>query len=90
MGISFKSQELAKKCEDKIVNLTLSDNTVVKLEKYISKNIKLNTYILSVYPKGMEYGDGPKLFSYPFFEEIRNQLYEYIFNLELEFNIAFF
>ncbi|WP_291133261.1 hypothetical protein [Flavobacterium sp. UBA7682] len=90
MGISFKNKELAEQCETEIDSLILSDNTFVGLKKYVEQNEKLQTYILGIYPEGMEIAESEKLFSYPFFQEIRNQLNNIVLNLEIEYNIAFY
>ena len=90
MGISFQNKELAEKCKTEIDSLVLSDNTLVGLGKYISENKKLQTYILQIYPEGMEIAENEKLFSYPFFQEIRNQLYNFVLGLKIEYNIAFY
>ncbi|MWB94190.1 hypothetical protein GON26_07435 [Flavobacterium sp. GA093] len=90
MGISFKNIELAEQANSNIGNLILSDNTFVALKKHIVFNAKLKTHVLTIYPEGMEFGDGKKLFSHPFFQDIKVQLNDIVLNLETDFNIAFF
>lgn len=95
LAISFDSINDAEEClvEFKKANLLLSDFTVVDcassiVESCYSDN-KLKQYICNIRPKGM--GDAEtnkKLFERPYFYEIRDHIYQFLFQLQLPYNYA--
>ncbi len=96
LGINFNKRDLAEKCNQKVMNfeVKLSDNSIVEMKTYVYEEIFDNgeiRYQSHINPKGLEYGLGHrKLFSKPYFYEIRKKLYSFLIELDLEFNYAFY
>ena len=96
LGVNFDNRDLAEDCNQKIKSfeIKLSDNTIVEVETYIYEEKLTNgktRYQSQIFPKGLECGKGSiKLFSKPYFYEIRKKLYSFLNQLDLEFNYAFY
>jgi hypothetical protein len=96
LGINFNDRELAEVCNQKIMNfeIKLSDNTIVEIATYIYEEKLIDgisRYQSQILPKGLEYGLGNrKLLSKPYFYEIRNKIYSFLIELDIEFNYAFY
>ena len=97
LGISFNNIENAENCKSQFekYNFVLSDNTEMLFRIFILKCDYLingkNQYVCGIFPLGLEIPNlNQKLLKGKYFYEIRNLLYDFIRNLNLDFNFAFY
>lgn len=94
LGISFDTADDAQQCCKALreQNLILSDSTIVDFDIEIQKGTFNNAkqqYICGLFPNGMDdWKTNFKLFELPYFYEIRDQLYSFLFNYSFPFNYA--
>jgi hypothetical protein len=95
LGISFNTNREAQKCLMEFNNspLVLSDSVVIDCATSVvnscyPRNIP-KQYICVISPKGMrDSKTNKKLFERPYFYEIRDLFYQFLFQLQLPFNYA--
>ena len=93
LGIEFKNFEDTEKCSTKLDKVILSDSSEIPLQKFIEKkNDDKNgqKHIIMFMPENMQIAGNKKLLSNPFFYDILNQFYQFIFDLEMDFEVALF
>jgi hypothetical protein len=93
MGISFKEKQIAEKCQERLLDIKLSDNRVVQLKSHILLQTDFNLkpdFVLEIFPERMEIDGDRKNLEYPYFIEIKIQLLQFIKELDLKFEISFF
>ena len=96
-GITFSTSKEADNCKSLFENydFSLSDSTIINSRLFVNQcDYSLNNneqFICSIFPEGLELpGANPKLLQAKYFYEIRNMFYQFLLNLNLKFNIAFF
>ncbi|RXR20251.1 hypothetical protein [Flavobacterium stagni] len=92
MGISFRDKQIAENCQAELKEIKLSDGRLVNFSCYILPQTDFDiepNYVLEIYPEEMEIDGRRKNLEYPFFDEIRNQLLQFVRDLKLNFEIAF-
>jgi hypothetical protein len=93
MGISFDDKPTAENFQAGLEEINLSDGRSAKLDSHILLQTSFNNladYVVEIFPKEMEIDGERKNLNYPYFNEIKNQLYRFIRKSEFDFNIAFF
>jgi hypothetical protein len=91
LGIEFKSFEEAEICSAKLDKVILSDASEIPLRKFNQrKNSNIQKHIIMFMPENMQFAGNDKLISNPFFYDIFDQFYQFIFNLEMNFDVALF
>jgi hypothetical protein len=92
-GIKFKSIEEAEKAKSKIDTIILSDGTEVGIHKgitYQNGNLSLKECTLDLWLHHMQVAGDQKLLSFPYYYEIRDFYYQFLRDLEIDFNMALF
>lgn len=92
-GIQFNTLVDAEKAKNEIGNITLSDGSSVELYKeIISVDVKQETrsYTLCLMAHQMQIAGNENLLSFPFYYEIRDFFYHFIYKLKNDFNLALF
>ena len=96
LGVNFNERELAEKCNQKVKNfeIKLTDDSIVEVNTYVYEEKLIDgkfRYQSQIFPEGMQCSTGNrKLLSKPYFYEIRNKLYSFLYELDMEFNYAFY
>ncbi|MGX7666380.1 hypothetical protein [Flavobacterium pedocola] len=92
MGISFSDKQIAENCQATLKKINLSDGRIVNLYSNILSQTNFDTqpdYVLEIFPEEMEIDGNRRNLEFPFFGEIRDQLFQFIKELKLDFKIAF-
>lgn len=93
MGISFDDKFTAENFQLGLKEINLSNGKSVKLDSHILLQTNFNNnanYVVEVFPKEMEIDGRRQNLNYPFFNEIKEQLYYLVKISKFDFNIAFF
>jgi len=92
-GIKFNNIEDAEKAKTKIDKIILSDGTEIGLYNHITYqngDSSLKECTLELMLHNMQLAGNQKLFSFPYYYEIRDFFYQFLYNLKIDFIMALF